>query len=322
MMALDLSALDAPIVAIALTPPTAPLSRFEEDPDNPRTEFAEDPDFEALVEDVRLRGILQPIVVRSIDGTERLRIRFGARRYRAALRAGLAEIPYFVTDDERQFDDYAQIAENERRQALQPLDLAKFVAKRIAMGDKKLHISKQLRLDHSAITHLLALVEGPAFLLELYHSHKCRTPKYLWELARLYTKDAELVERRVAAVEIVDRAFIAALAGELEPSKSVAPSHTPHTKDVLDRAGGGAGKRSAPAPAAPERQSTAAAIDPSRIRNPLLLGSYHDRTVIVLWSQRPTVPGHAFVRFEDGSGDEEVSLGDIRLSHLTDAVAS
>jgi ParB family chromosome partitioning protein len=298
------------------------LSRFEEDPENPRTEFADDPDFEALVDDVRLRGILQPIVVRPVEGTGRLRIRFGARRYRAALRAGLAEIPYFVTDDERQFDDYAQIAENERRQPLQPLDLAKFVAKRIALGDKKLQISKQLRLDHSVITHLLALVEGPAFLLELYHGHKCRTPKYLWELARLYTKDAELVERRVAAVEVVDRAFIAALAGELEPAKSVPPNLAPQTKDVLDRAGGGAGERSAPAPDALKRQSTAAAINPGRIRNLLLLGSYRGRAVTVLWSQRPTAAGHAFVRFEDGSEDEEVPLGDIRLSQLTDAVAS
>lgn len=321
-MPLDLSALDAPIAAISHRAPTAPLSRFEEDPENPRTEFADDPDFEALVEDVRLRGILQPIVVRPVEGTERLRIRFGARRYRAALRAGLPEIPYFVTDDERQFDDYAQIAENERREALQPLDLAKFVAKRIAMGDKKLHISKQLRLDPSVITHLLALVEGPAFLLELYHGRKCRTPKYLWELARLHTKNAELVEQCVSAAEVVDRAFIAALAGELEPAKYVAPRHNPQTKYVLHRPVGGAGARTTPTAVAPERLSTTASVNPCSIKNLLLLGSYQDRAVTVLWSRRPTATGLAFIRFWDGSGDEEVPLCDIRLSQLTDAVSS
>jgi len=321
-MPLDLSALDAPTAAISRGAPTAPLSRFEEDPENPRTEFADDPDFEALVEDVRLRGILQPIVVRPMEGTDRLRIRFGARRYRAALRAGLPEIPYFVTDDERQFDDYAQIAENERRRALQPLDLAKFVAKRIAMGDKKLHISKQLRLDPSVITHLLALVEGPAFLLELYHGHKCRTPKYLWELARLHTKNAEFVEQCVSAAEVVDRAFIAALAGELEPANTVALSHVPQSNAVLDRPAGGAGARTTPSGVALERQSIAASVNAGPIKNLLLIGSYHDRAVTVLWSRRPTTAGLAFIRFWDGTGDEEVSLRDIRLSQLTDAVSS
>lgn len=41
---------------------------------------------------------------------------------------GLADAPYVVTDDERQFDDYAQVAENEQRAPLQPLELAAFIA--------------------------------------------------------------------------------------------------------------------------------------------------------------------------------------------------
>ena len=84
MPRLDLSGLDGPALSsFTGAAPSAPLAQFEEDPENPRTEF-DDVDFAAFVEDIKQRGILQPLVVRRTDNGK-LRVRFGARRLRAEI---------------------------------------------------------------------------------------------------------------------------------------------------------------------------------------------------------------------------------------------
>ena len=347
-MKLDLSALDVPLVALGracLLAPRAALSRFEEDPNNPRIEFDDDPDFDDFVEDIRARGILQPLIVRTVEGTDKLRIRFGARRYRAAVRIGLAEIPYIVTEDERQFDDYSQVAENERRRGMQPLELAKFVAKRLAQGEKKKEVAAKLRLDPSAITHLLSLVDAPSFVIELYHGKKCRNPQYLYELRRLHSKASEIVERRVAAAEAIDRRFVVALAQEIDSLSQSTEPGTPSIKAALDtaimgadgasaaavnRSGGGnvpgrtfdqgglALQLSAHNPGI-EEKGTGNVRDPVMIKKPLLFGKYQEREVIIVLTRRPSKLGLAAVRFKDGSGEKEVNIADITLSLLTES---
>lgn len=188
-MALDLSALDGLAIGPPDGPmrvaPTAPISAFVEDPTQPRIEFEEDGEYLALVEDIRRRGILQPVIVRRLPSGV-LQVRFGARRLRAASAAGLTRIPYIETDDERQFDDYAQVAENRYQRPLQPLELALFIERKLAGGEKKKQVAANLQLDPSAVTHLLALAfDPPVWLLELYHSRRCRAPHLLYALRRL-----------------------------------------------------------------------------------------------------------------------------------------
>jgi ParB-like nuclease domain len=74
-----------------------PVTVLPEDPNNPRTEFPES-ELEELAEDVRQRGILQPIVVHPDDAAGRYCIHFGAKRLRAARRAGLSEVPVVVRE--------------------------------------------------------------------------------------------------------------------------------------------------------------------------------------------------------------------------------
>ena len=79
---LDLSMLDAPAPPVAAGAPLwVPASALIEDPDNPRTVFNE-ASLAELAEDIRARGILQPIVVRPPEGGQYM-IRFGARRFLA-----------------------------------------------------------------------------------------------------------------------------------------------------------------------------------------------------------------------------------------------
>ena len=62
------------------------VSRLAEDPNNSRSEIP-GAEVEEHAEDIRLRGILQPLVVHLADGEGRHRILFGAKRLRAAIRA-------------------------------------------------------------------------------------------------------------------------------------------------------------------------------------------------------------------------------------------
>ncbi|MBE7419620.1 MAG: ParB N-terminal domain-containing protein [Ideonella sp.] len=64
-------------------PLVVPLDRIAEDANNPRTEFP-DAEIDELADDIRQRGILQPLVVHPVDAQGRYRLHFGDKRLRAA----------------------------------------------------------------------------------------------------------------------------------------------------------------------------------------------------------------------------------------------
>jgi hypothetical protein len=72
-------------------PLLVPLDRLYEDPNNPRTEFPKS-QIDEIADDIRERGILEPIVVHPADAAGRYRIHFGAKPHRAARRVGFAEV--------------------------------------------------------------------------------------------------------------------------------------------------------------------------------------------------------------------------------------
>jgi ParB family chromosome partitioning protein len=322
-MALDLSVLDGEsgfISAGAGCAPRAALALFEEDPGNPRFE-ADPPEFELLVADVRARGILQPLVVRRLDNG-RLRIRFGARRFRAAVAAGLADAPYVVTEDARQFDDYAQVAENERRSPLQPLELAAFAARKIAEGESKASVAQRLGIHPSALSHLLCLAgDVPPFLLELYHGRRCRTPVYLYRLRRLWRRDPERIEAVCAAAGEIGAAVIDAL--ECTPdlaSDAVPLSKVPVGPGALPAALAGAvpladripGKGSS----ASKDRSGSVSAGAGFLARPRLFGKWQGREVLLVLHRRPSAPDLIVVRYCDGDGELEVCIDEIVLKAL------
>ena len=107
-------------------PLIVPTASLFEDPNNPRTEFPQ-AELEELAEDIRQHGILQPIVVHPVDTMGRHQIHFGAKRWRAAQLADLLEVPVVVRDAPT--DPYTQVAENQKRHGLMPLELARFIRK-------------------------------------------------------------------------------------------------------------------------------------------------------------------------------------------------
>jgi len=98
-----------------------PLDRVSPSPLQPRQDFPVD-HLNELVESIRERGIIQPLIVREVDGTYELIA--GERRWRAAKELGLAEAPAIVREaTDREVLELALI-ENLQREGLNPVEEA------------------------------------------------------------------------------------------------------------------------------------------------------------------------------------------------------
>lgn len=96
-----------------------PVGQIDE-PKNPvRTLFDEDA-MNELCRSIRDNGVIEPLVVRPIDGG-RVEVIAGHRRLLAARTVGLLELPCVVRDDVGQ-GDAVQIAENADREEMSPAD--------------------------------------------------------------------------------------------------------------------------------------------------------------------------------------------------------
>jgi ParB family transcriptional regulator, chromosome partitioning protein len=100
----------------------APIENLRPNPRNPRRSFT-DSELDELSVSIRERGIIQPIVVRALKGDD-FEIIAGERRWRAAQRAGLHDVPIAVVEaNDAQSLEFA-IIENVQRTDLNPIEEA------------------------------------------------------------------------------------------------------------------------------------------------------------------------------------------------------
>lgn len=203
-----------------ISPPSAPrggydgrpllvsVSMLYEDPHNPRTEFAEDK-LDELAADIQQRGVLQPLVVHPADSEGRHQVHFGAKRLRAAIRAGLHEVPVVVRD--LPADRYAQVAENQKRHGLTPLELARFIRAQVDAGDTNATIARQLGMNLTAVAHHLSLLELPPVLDDALRSGRCTSPRTLHELSKLHADRPDQVHALLASEAQITRTAVSAM---------------------------------------------------------------------------------------------------------------
>ena len=99
-----------------------PIEFIRANPHNPRKSFS-DAELQELADSIGKRGIIQPIVVRN-RGADNFEIIAGERRWRAAQRAGLHEVPIVVLDVTDSEALELAIIENVQRSDLNPLEEA------------------------------------------------------------------------------------------------------------------------------------------------------------------------------------------------------
>jgi ParB family transcriptional regulator, chromosome partitioning protein len=194
------------------------------DPDNPRTEFAEET-VDDLAQDIRERGILQPIVVHPADAAGRYRIHFGALRLRAARKAGLSDVPIVVRDVAA--DPYARVAENLERHVLSPIEIARFIKGRVDAGESNATIAKRIGMNLTSVAHHLTLLDLPPELDQAMQSGRCASPRTLHELNRLHDETPEAVKALVASGAEIRRTSVAALREASGAAKAATPARRP-----------------------------------------------------------------------------------------------
>jgi len=137
---------------------TLALDRLRPGRFQPRTKMDE-ASLDELAASIREQGVMQPILVRPVEGG-RFEIVAGERRWRAAQRAGLDQVPALV----RNVPDQAALAlaliENIQREDLNPLEEANGLARLIdQFGLTHESAAKAIGRSRSAVTNLLRLRE-------------------------------------------------------------------------------------------------------------------------------------------------------------------
>ena len=113
-----------------------PIQSIAPNPLQPRRLFQNDR-LQELAQSIRANGIIQPLVVRKVDG--QLQLVAGERRWRAAQLAGLKEVPVVVQEipDDRLLE--ITLIENIQREDLNPVETAQAFDRMI----KELHLTSE-----------------------------------------------------------------------------------------------------------------------------------------------------------------------------------
>lgn len=147
-------------------PTSAPIEEVHPNRAQPRTRF-DDAALGELAQSIKELGVLEPILVRkrTQGGFE---IIAGERRWRAAQRAGLKEVPIFVRELSTTVAFEAAIVENLQREDLNPVEIAR-AFQRLVDDHKHTQdsIAQKIGKDRSSIANSLRLLKLPAPVLEL-----------------------------------------------------------------------------------------------------------------------------------------------------------
>lgn len=135
------------------------IDLIQPNPYQPRRQFDEDK-LEELVESIRQHGVLQPLVVRPLEGGYQLIV--GERRWRAARRAGLSMVPVVIRDvDEIEMMELALI-ENLQREDLTPIEEAQAFHRLInEFGLTQEELAEVVGRSRSGIANTLRLLNLP-----------------------------------------------------------------------------------------------------------------------------------------------------------------
>lgn len=198
-----------------------PVEFLRPNPRNPRRSFGE-AELAELATSITQRGIIQPIVVRPIGEVPgAFEIVAGERRWRAAQRAGLDEVPVVIVEiDDRASLEFA-ILENVQRADLNPIEEASgyerlmqdfaYTQKELAeiLGKSRSHLANTLRL-----LNLPPSVQDRVSAGELTAGHA---------RALLSVRDPEALARRVVAEGLSVREVEAVAAAEAETADTPRP---------------------------------------------------------------------------------------------------
>lgn len=142
-----------------------PVSEIHPNPLQPRTSF-EPARLEELAQSIRVNGIIQPLIVRKVEGGYELVA--GERRWRAAKIAGMQTVPAIVQDISQERLLEVALIENIQREDLNPIEAAHAFDRLVRqMGLSHEEIGRRTGKDRSTIANSIRLLRLPPEVQQL-----------------------------------------------------------------------------------------------------------------------------------------------------------
>ncbi len=157
------------------------INRIDVNPLQPRKEFG---DLSDLVNSIKEKGVLEPILVRNKE--DRYEIIAGERRYQASKIAGLQQIPCIEIEVDDRGSLEISLVENLQRKNLDPFEEASALQK-LCDSFQYTHeqIAKKLGKSRSSITEILSLNKVPHHIRDECRHADIRSRSTLFQIARL-----------------------------------------------------------------------------------------------------------------------------------------
>lgn len=143
------------------------LNKIRVNPYQPRKHFRRE-EMEELSQSIRSVGLIQPPVVRPVDGdSESYELISGERRYRAAKMAGMETMPVIVSAQKLDYSAEAALVENIQRVDLNPLEISIALRRLITeFGYKQEELADRVGIKRSTVTNYLRLLSLPKKIQE------------------------------------------------------------------------------------------------------------------------------------------------------------
>jgi ParB family chromosome partitioning protein len=160
-----------------------PIDKIDPNPDQPRQVMG---DLSELMASIGEKGVIEPLVVRQRG--DRYQIVAGERRYQAAVRVGLSELPVVIREvDDTEIIEVA-LVENLQRKDLGPFEEAEAMAS-LAMRCGYTHedLARRLGKSRTSITESLALADMPTDVRNLCRLADITSKSLLLQVVRQQT---------------------------------------------------------------------------------------------------------------------------------------
>ena len=157
-----------------------PIEDIDANPNQPRQSMG---DLAELTASIREKGVLEPLLVRKVDG--RYQIIAGERRYRAAQEAGLAELPCVVRDSSDAETMEIALIENLQRKdlsAFEEADGLKVLAEKYGYTHEDM--AEKIGKSRSTITESLSLTAMPEEVRQLCRLADIQAKSLLLQIVR------------------------------------------------------------------------------------------------------------------------------------------
>lgn len=182
--------------------------KIEPNRDQPRRSFPSE-SIEELAKSIEKYGVIQPIIVTQREGY--YEIVAGERRWRAAKKAGLKEMPCIVRENDERKNKEIALIENIQREDLNPIDKARGFRKLLDdYGMTQQQLADTIGLNRSTVTNVLRLLNLDERVMQLAIDGKlteghCRSLLCITEPDKQYEAALRIIERGETVRDIEEK---------------------------------------------------------------------------------------------------------------------